>query len=228
MRIPIYRRKVSVCCFVVGLQLAALALLLLGGTAFYLARDPLLRAFGQWWVVDEPPAKADAIVVLSGDSIDGKRVRRAVDLYQQGWAPRILLSGPLMRPNLSEGVFMVQDAIRFGAPESALEIVESKADSTLQEKDEILGYAAKHNCYRLIVVTSDYHTRRARTIYAAESKKRGMAVIIVSAPQFLVGRQRWWQNRQARKGMINEFIKFPVTLWEIRHPNSPGSTPDDD
>jgi uncharacterized SAM-binding protein YcdF (DUF218 family) len=228
MHIPFFRREVSVCCFVVGLQLAAITLLLVGGTTFYLARSPLLRAFGQWWVVDESPIKADAVVVLSGDSIDGTRVRRAVEIYQQGWAPRILLSGPLMRPNLSEGVFMVQDAKRFGAPESALEIIESKADSTLEESDEILDYAAKRNCYHLLVVTSDYHARRTRTIYAVESKKRGVAVRIISAPQFLVGRQRWWENRQARKGLINEFVKFPVTLWEIRHPNPPGSPPDDD
>jgi len=212
----------------VGLQLAAIALLLVGGTTFYLARGPLLRAYGQWWVVDESPIKADALVVLSGDSPEATRVRRAVELYQQGWAPRILLSGPLMRPNLSEGVFMVQDAKRFGAPESALEIIESKADSSLEESDEILGYATKHDCYHLLIVTSDYHARRTRTIYAVESKKRGVAVRIISAPQFLVGRQRWWENRQARKGLINEFVKFPVTLWEIRHPNPPGSPPDDD
>ena len=34
----------------------------------YLARVPLLRLAGEFWVVDEPPETSDVIVVLSGDN----------------------------------------------------------------------------------------------------------------------------------------------------------------
>ena len=118
-----------------NLRRTGVTLLVLAAIAatLYLARAPLLGAFANWWVVDEAPVKADAIVVLGGDSVDATRVRRAVELYQQGWAPRILLSGPLIRPYFSEGVFMVQDAKGFGAPDSALQVVVSSANSTLEE-----------------------------------------------------------------------------------------------
>ncbi len=220
MRVQFFRREVSACRFVVGLFLAALLALLVGGTTLYLARAPLLGAFANWWIVDEAPVKADAIVVLSGDSVDATRVRRAVELYQQGWAPRILLSGPLIRPYFSEGVFMVQDAKRFGAPDAALQVVESRADSTTEEEVVILNYASGRNFYRLLVVTSDYHTRRAYAIYSAAAKRRRLEIKIISAPQFLMGGRRWWENRLALKGMFFEFLKFPLTLWEIRHPRS--------
>jgi uncharacterized SAM-binding protein YcdF (DUF218 family) len=225
MRVPFIRREVSACCFVLGLLLAALLALLVGLATLYLARAPLLSALAKWWVVDEAPAKADAIVVLGGDSGDATRVRRAVELYRQGWAPRILLSGRLIRPYFSEGIFMVQDAEGFGAPPSALQAVASRAHSTLEEKDVILEYAVGHKFYRLLVVTSDYHTRRAFFIYSAASRKRSVDMRMISAPQYLMGRRRWWENRQARKAMFYEFIKFPASWWEIRHP---GSTSEDD
>ena len=199
-----------------------------GGTVLYLARAPLLRAFANWWVVDEAPVKADAIVVLAGDSADAKRVRRAVELYQQGWAPRILLSEPFQRPFLTEGVFMFEDAKGFGAPESALHLVASEADSTQEEKDVILDYAVEHNLHRLLVVTSDYHTRRAFAIYSAAAKKRGLELRMISAPHLLMDRRRWWKNRAALKAMSFEFLKFPLTLWEIRHPSPDGSPSSDD
>ena len=228
MRVPFLRREVSVCCFVVGLFLAALLALLVGGTTLYLARAPLLGAWANLWVVDEAPAKADAIVVLSGDSVEATRVRRAVELYQQGWAPRILLSGPLLRAHFSEGVFMVQDAKGFGAPARALQVVESRADSTVQEQDVLLDYAARHNFRRLLIVTSDCHTRRAYAIYSAAAKKRGLEIRLISAPQFLMGRRRWWENRAAWKQMFLELFKFPLSWWEIRHPSPPGTPPLDE
>jgi uncharacterized SAM-binding protein YcdF (DUF218 family) len=213
---------------VVELFLAGLLVLLVGGTALYLARAPLLGAFANWWVVDEAPVKADAIVVLGGDSVDATRVRRAVELYQQGWAPRILLSGTLIRPYFSEGVFMVQDAKRFGAPDSALQVVESRADSTIEEAGVLLDYAAGHSFYRLLIVTSDYHARRAYAVYSAAVKKRRFEMRMISAPHYLMSRRRWWENRAALKVMFFEVIKFPFTCWEIRHPSPPGSPSLDD
>jgi uncharacterized SAM-binding protein YcdF (DUF218 family) len=217
MRLPLFRREVCPCCLAIGLFLAAM---LVGGTTFYLACAPILGAFGRWWVVDQPPMKADAIVVLGGDSLDAARVRRAVKIYQQGWAPRIILSGPMLRDDFSEGVLMERAAKHYGAPESALQVVASRADSTVQEKDVILTYAGGQGLHRLLVVTSDYHTRRASAIYCAEAKKRGFEVRIIAAPQSLMARRRWWDERPARKSMLFEFVKFPVTCWELRHPGA--------
>jgi uncharacterized SAM-binding protein YcdF (DUF218 family) len=215
MRFPFFRREVSACCVVVALLLAAVLTLLLGGAALYLARGPLLTAFARWWVVDEPAVKSDAIVVLSGDSVDATRVRRAVELYKQGWAPCILLSGLLLRSYFSEGVFMMQDAQDFGAPASALHVVPSRAGSTLEEEEVILHYAAEHGFHRLLIVTSDYHTRRTHVIYSAATKNRNVEARIVAAPDFLMGEPRWWENHAALKAMLYEFMKFPVTWREV-------------
>jgi uncharacterized SAM-binding protein YcdF (DUF218 family) len=196
-------------------------ILIMGAVAatLYLARAPLLRAFAGWWVVDEAPLKSDAIVVLGGDSIKATRVRRAVELYQQGWAPRIVLAGGLIRTYLSEGSLMKKDAEAFGAPDSALEVVESDAGSTIEECAVITRYAAERNFHRVLIVTSDFHSRRAQAVYQPAMQNRGVEAIMISAPQFLMGSGRWWGNREALKQMFFESIKFPETWWE-QHRNS--------
>lgn len=202
-----------------NLRRTGVALLVLAAIAatLYLARAPLLGAFANWWVVNEPPVKADAIVVLGGDSFDATRVRRAVSLYQQGYAPRILLAGGMIRRYLSEAVLMKKDAEGFGAPDGALDVVESRAGSTLNESEAILHYVSERNLHRLLIVTSDFHSRRAQIIYAPMFKKRGLEVRIISAPQFLLESQPWWKNREALKAMFFEFVKLPDTLWERYH-----------
>jgi uncharacterized SAM-binding protein YcdF (DUF218 family) len=113
---------------------------------------------------------------------------------------------------------MMQDAEGFGAPASALQVVSSRAGSTIEEEEVILRYAAEHGFHRLVIVTSDYHTRRTHVIYSAATENRKVEAKVVAAPDFLMGGQRWWENHAALKAMLYEFIKFPVTWREVhRH-----------
>src|SRR5450755_2784527 len=63
----------------------------------YLARVPLLRLAGEFWVVDEPPEASDVIVVLSGDNYDAERATRAASLFKSGMAPRVVATGRALR-----------------------------------------------------------------------------------------------------------------------------------
>jgi uncharacterized SAM-binding protein YcdF (DUF218 family) len=48
---------------------------------------------GRLLLVDDPAQPADAIVSLGGDTNGFPRVRHAVELYHQGVAPVVVLSG---------------------------------------------------------------------------------------------------------------------------------------
>jgi hypothetical protein len=39
----------------------------------YAARRPLLRFAGEFWVVDEPSAPSDVLIVLGDDNLSGER-----------------------------------------------------------------------------------------------------------------------------------------------------------
>src|ERR1039458_2414649 len=53
----------------------------------------VLAALGSFLVKAGPPQKADIVVVLAGDGF-GNRILKAAELVKQGWAPKVLVSGP--------------------------------------------------------------------------------------------------------------------------------------
>ena len=57
----------------------------------YLARHPLLRMAGEFWIVDDAPVISDAIVILSDDNYFAERAERAPSSIApatlRGWWP---------------------------------------------------------------------------------------------------------------------------------------------
>jgi hypothetical protein len=66
--------------------------LLLGAITLAAVIAALLLFLPRFLVVPHEPVKADAVIVLGGDS-DGSRLRRGVELVDADWAPRLILVG---------------------------------------------------------------------------------------------------------------------------------------
>lgn len=190
-----------------------LVVLVLG--ALYTVRGPLLRGFADWWVVDEPLEKADAIVVLGGDSIQGDRVRHAAALYKQGRAPRVVMSGGPLRAKFSEADLMEKDALAEGIPAANLIVVRHPAESTLDEALALRPVLAEHKLHRLILVTSNFHTRRARRIFRAVYEKEGTEVRMSAAADVRFDPEHWWQQRSGRVWLGLELLKTVLTWYEL-------------
>jgi uncharacterized SAM-binding protein YcdF (DUF218 family) len=196
--------------------LLLLLLLIVLGT-IYLVRVPLLRAFADWWIVDEPLQKAQAIVVLGGDNLAADRVRHAVRLYRDAWAPKIVLSGGQIRAYLNESELMRRDARELGVPENDIIAAPTGTGSTLEEALRLRAVLAKHNFRKIIVVTSNFHTRRARTIYRHIYQPAGTVVVFSAAPDPAFPPDRWWQEREGRAALVFELLKLVYTGWELFH-----------
>ena len=200
-----------------GIFFTLLVFLLLAALAgtLYLFRGPLLRAFGEWWVVDEELEKADAIVVLGGDSIAGDRVRHAVALYQRGWAPKLVLSGPPVRADFSEAELMEKEALRQGVPAADLIVARHPATNTFDEAFALRPALARLNVKKVIVVTSNFHTRRARRIFRAVYGREGLEVRVSASPDVRFRPDRWWQERDSRAWLFLEMVKTIHTWCEL-------------
>ena len=74
--------------FLVGVLVGVVLSVGTGVTAFLL--------IGSWLAVEDPLAKADAIVAISGDT--GARANTAITLWKDGWAPVIVFSGAAVDP----------------------------------------------------------------------------------------------------------------------------------
>lgn len=197
-------------------SLVVLFVVVLLGVVLYLARAPLLAALGEWWVVSDELEKAQAIVVLGGDSVEGSRVQRAARLYREGWAPRVVLIGPALRIYLSETELMQREAIALGVPADRLLRVPRAADSTFEEALVLRPLLAEHGFRRVIVVTSSYHVRRARRIFRAVYREGGIQVWVdaVDDPRF--DPRYWWQKREQRALFFLEILRSLYTWWELR------------
>jgi uncharacterized SAM-binding protein YcdF (DUF218 family) len=188
----------------------------------YIARHPLLRLAGSVWIVDDAPVRADAIVVLGDDNFHADRAARAAELFQSGWAPRIVASGRFLRPYASIAELTEHDLKDRGVPVDAIVRLTHRAENTREEIDVVVHLAAQKHWTKLIIVTSNYHTRRTRMI-CSRMFPESDDVRIVSAPDADYNPENWWQSRLGQKLFLHELVGYVVALWETR--GTAGSAP---
>lgn len=101
---------------------------------------------------DRLPARADAVIILSGDA--GDRLQRATELMKQGRAPVLVI------------VNGRQEAPTACADRRAhIVLCPTPASVSTRGDAKIVGTLAEKNAWtRIIVVTSEYHVTRARVL----------------------------------------------------------------
>ncbi len=181
----------------------------------YLARYPILRLAGNFWVVDESPQASDAIVILSDDDYDAVRASRAADLFKADWAPRIVASGRNLRPYASIAELMQHDLADRGVGADAVVRLPNRARNTLEEAGAVSALLSSHGWKKIIVVTSNYHTRRARFIYE-HMLAPGTELRMVAAPDPAYDPNSWWRTREGLKTFLYESLGYIVARWELR------------
>jgi uncharacterized SAM-binding protein YcdF (DUF218 family) len=182
--------------------------------AVYLARQPLMRLAGGWWVVEDRPERADAILVLGDDNFDGDRAAEAAELFREGLAPLVIASGRMLRPYAGIAELIARDLETRGVPTAAIMRFPQQADSTREESLALRDLAAKRGWKRVLVVTSNYHTRRARYIYRKVFPQQ-VSVLVVPARDSNYDPDRWWETRQGRKIFFLESVGYLTAVWEL-------------
>lgn len=181
----------------------------------YVVRHPLMRFAAETWVVDEPAMPSDAIVVLGDDNFAGDRAFHAADLYRAGVAPVVVASGRMLRQNASVADLMQHDLESFGVPSSSIVKLTHRADNTREEAGEVARLVQARGWKRIIVVTSNYHTRRARFIFERVFPS-SVRVRMSAARDSEFDPAHWWESRQGRKLFMMELAGYLVARWELR------------
>jgi uncharacterized SAM-binding protein YcdF (DUF218 family) len=196
------------------LLITTLALMVLGVVNF---RGTILESVGQYLITEDPLEKADAIILLGGSVPD--RTLEAIDIYKGGYAPLIVFTmGP--KPEgydelISLGIKLPEGhdfskliAIKLGVPESDLVTIEKRADSTYGELQIIYNdFLKKNNIKSVILVTSKYHTTRAKIIF--EDVTNGEIKVITRPSKYdSFDPKRWWAERNYRRQTVFEYQKL--------------------
>jgi uncharacterized SAM-binding protein YcdF (DUF218 family) len=180
----------------------------------YFARGPILRFAGETWVVEDPLDRADAIIVLSDDNFYADRATHAADLYRHGMAPIVVTSGRRLRPYAGIAELMEHDLIERGVPKDKIVRISHNAENTREEAQALAQQALERKWRSVIVVTSNYHTRRARYIFLhvfpAQTQVR-----VSGAQDGDFDPQHWWQSRKSLKEFTRELAGMAVAIWEL-------------
>lgn len=193
--------------FVALLFLALLCL------TIYLARHPLMRLAGGALVVEDPLEKSDAILLLSDDNFYADRATRVAELYRQSLAPIVVASGIRLRPYAGIAELMTHDLIERGVPKERIVPFPQDADNTREEAEALKALVAQKNWKSVIIVTSNYHTRRAqyifRKVFPADVK-----IAMASARDADFDPSNWYEHRRAVKRFEHEALSLFAAHWE--------------
>ena len=178
--------------------LIALALLVV------VLRTQILGALGGYLVQADSPQKADAALVLAGDGW-GNRILAAAELARDGYVPKVLVSGPDGAYGNHECDLAIPFAVKHGYPASYFVHVEHEGRSTLAEAKVVLIEIRRMGIKRLLVVTSNFHTRRSGFIFRKLAPD--LTILVVAAPDKNFTPDGWWHNREGQKTFLLEWQK---------------------
>ena len=161
---------------------------------------------GMFLVIDEPQ-KADAILVLAGET--DRRPARALALLTQGYAPRLVLDVPADAKVYDSTYLQIAERWASGQPQSqSISVCPIQGLSTKSESTEAAACLRKFGAHSVLLVTSEFHTRRALSVFRKEQPDFAFQVAAAYDPtQF---GERWWQHRQWAKTNLDEWLRL---LW---------------
>jgi uncharacterized SAM-binding protein YcdF (DUF218 family) len=150
-------------------------------------------------------AKTDAIVVISGGETD-LRVKEGVKLFEENWAPLIIMSGAARDAGESNAEAMKRLAVKYGIPSDKV-LVEKEARNTFDNAKFTRDILTSNNVKSIILVTSPYHQRRA---FLTFEHYLGNSVKIInhSAADSAWRKNGWWNNAWARNITLSELQKI--------------------
>lgn len=162
-------------------------------------------------VVQVTLPRADAIVVMAGAPVYFDRVAKASRLFLDGRAPRIVLTNDGVRGSwsrtLQRNPFYFERAIlrlnQAGVPSSAIDVLPGRVTGTFEEASRIAAFAREHGFKSLIVVTSDFHTRR--TFWSVRRALRGAAIDVGVEPA--ASSADWWKTN-GLQAVFSEYGKM--------------------
>ena len=194
-------------------SLITLLVVILVFAVLYVARHPIFRLIGEGWVVEDTLERSDAILVLSDDNFYADRATRAAQIYRQGLGAVVVASGRRLRPYAGVSELMEHDLIERGVPKDKILRVAHDSDNTREEAKALAEVARQKKWRIVIVVTSNYHTRRARYIFT-HIFPADVRLQITGAHDGDFDPESWWEKRISIKKLVREMAGMIVAIWE--------------
>jgi uncharacterized SAM-binding protein YcdF (DUF218 family) len=190
-----------------SLLLCVLVLILLG---FFFPRTLLI----DFLFYEEKPVQADVIILLSGEKEERGRMTKVAELYHAGYADKVLLT------NATSPGSSIEYAESFGIPREAL-LTENKATSTYENALYSKEIVLEQGFESALVVTSNYHMRRAKLAFERVFHDNGVSFTYVPYQPKSITRDSWEKNhklfkKEYKKLIGGYFLYFDGVITPLR------------
>lgn len=88
-------------------------------------------------------------------------------------------------------------------------VIPMRDGSTRMEAEYVGKYLKTANIRKIVLVTSNYHTRRAAWLFRHVNP--WLAINVVPAPDPFFSPDNWWQSRAGKKTFLLEWLKTFAT-----------------
>lgn len=175
------------------------------------AQTTWLASIAHWLDIGEEPTKVDHIVLLPGD--ENVRPFVAAALVKAGLARDILLPQNFPSPAVEDGLIRHNHELtaevlsRRGVAPEKLRVLSMKSDGTIDDARATQEVLDQEPSATVAVVTSFYHTRRARMSFRAVYGSRADRFLYISAPVTDLDPNHWWQSDTGTQIIATELVK---------------------
>ncbi len=199
------------------------SLVLLFALVFFFHQS-LLEGYARLFVVQTASKGANALVCLSGGKTT--RVPETLRLWNHGYAPLIYLTNSkkanreFAKLEMSKLEF-AREVARKMELNATWEMIPSLgvgATSTFDEAEDVLAFGKGKGWTRIIIVTDEFHTRRASYAFEKIFHGSGIGVEVAGAPNEIFSDDDWWRSDRGISSYVLETIKFPVYFFWDREP----------
>jgi DUF218 domain len=169
-----------------------------------------LAAKAASFLVVDAPRPSDVILILAGET--HRRPERALQLLAQGYGRRMVLDVPTNSTIYEFTQIQLAQKYVQDLPQGALvSICPINGLSTRDEAKDAENCLAREAGKSVLIVTSDFHTRRALSVFRRELPAYQYSVAAArDQEQFGV---RWWTHREWAKTLVDEWLR--LIWWKI-------------
>lgn len=193
----------------VMLSLIAMILLLVLVWAF---RYPLLRTTGRFLIKEDPHAKGDVLIVLGGAPVE--RGIAAAGFFKEGAAQQAVFTGSVIPQSVqaaglsrTEASLTRDIALWAGIPAGEAHLLEI-GTSTWEESIAVRDLALTSGYDTVVVVTTEFHTRRVGRVFRKVLGPSGITVFVRAARATRYDAQHWWRTEEGLLMVNNEYMKL--------------------
>jgi hypothetical protein len=161
---------------------------------------------GNFLIVDAP-RRSDVILVLAGET--NFRPQRALELLDQGYGRRVVLDVPTNAKvyeftQIDLAKKYIQDLPEGGS----ISVCPIDGLSTKDESKDAEKCLQREGAGSVLIVTSDFHTRRALQVFRREIPGHEYSVAAAHNEQGFGS--RWWRHREWAKTFVDEWLRL---IW---------------